>query len=314
MKTITCLPRCYNFSFDIETMTLFLKIQKWIALEIQKLLRAETGLMENYMYKTYGGDKKLFANFGEKGQSFGYDNSILWHQETDDEIIYAYTLRPVIEQTEKLCERCHGTKIDFLSHPCNECRQTGKKHIGSKFHFSQGLLSLYPIVKFANIALLESYLEKDKRQWNPQTNKKQLVAIEWSDTTGRHNCSMVAWVDNIVSMWIKVIPNHEVEGVALAMHKTEEILLLRKIDKNYFRFERYGDDLFSLQVPGNACSLDISSHGMGMFGCYGKTLQPHNIDHRFQQMEFIVGLAVINDLIEKYEQKRDSTLLKQNAP
>ncbi len=295
-NTIT-LPLCYRFSFNVETMTLFLKIQKWMITEMQNHLRAETLLMQ-YLYKTYGGDKTLFASFGEHGQSFGWKNSIIWSGETDDEIIYSYTLCPVIEQTDEVCERCKGTKIDFLEHPCDECRTTGKKHVPSNNHFSDGMLSLYPIIRFANGALLDHCISDKTSVWKPETNKKQKVAIEWTDTTGMHNCSMSAWVDHSVIAEIDNFSDDKIKDVIVAMKKTEEVLLLREASQHSFRFGCY-NDYFGFEVPGNACTLWMSSSGLGMFGGIGDTLQPHNIDNRFQQIEFIVGLAVLNDILEK---------------
>ena len=83
------------------------------------------------------------------------------------------------------------------------------------------------------------------------------------------------------------------------MAKTEELLLISEFNPYYFRFETYGEKYFGLQVPGNACSLGTSSSGMGMFGGIGHTLHDHNVDNRFQQIEFIVGLATMGDLYEK---------------
>ena len=107
------------------------------------------------------------------------------------------------------------------------------------------------------------------------------------------------------------MPNVEAEPIIEAMRKTEETLLLRQIEKYYFRFCGEEDGRFWFQVPGNACDLGTSSNGMSMFTDeIGKTLYPHNVDTRFQQIEFIVGLSVLGDLFEKYlEQKKEEKVL-----
>lgn len=204
------------------------------------------------------------------------------------------------EPTDEICEKCNGTKIDSIGRDCYECHRTGKKHIFSKHHFSDALISLCSVVRLANMALLESCIEdKEKRNFFPQTDKKQLIAVEWSDTTGMCNCWISAWVDDSVLEWVKNAPNSDAKFITDAMQKTEEVLLSRKMDTYDFRFWYNTEDLFGFQVPGNACTLSTCKYGMGMFGNVGKTLSPHNVDHRFQQADFIVGLAVLNDLVEK---------------
>ncbi|MEI6022584.1 MAG: hypothetical protein WCQ32_01960 [bacterium] len=300
MARITQLPLCYRFSFNIETMTLSLIIQKWLMPELQKRLRAETLLMD-YMYREYGGDKTVFASCGEQ-LSFGYENAIQFLFETDTEIAYGYTFTPVIEPTEEICDRCNGTKIDHFEHPCNDCRATGKKHVQSKRHFQQGMLSLCPIVRFLNGALLDNCTDKNDHDWKSETNEKQLIALEWTDTTGMHNCSISAWTDDFVFEWLKQASDIELQQMTYTMARVEEVLLRKDPDaysRRLFRFDFYDGTHFGFQAPGNACTLGTSSYTSGMFGSIGKTLSPHNVDNRFQQIEFIVGLAVLNDLIIK---------------
>lgn len=300
MARKTQLPLCYRFSFDIETMTLSLLIQKWLIPELQNRLRGETVLMD-YIYQTHGGDKSLFAAFGEQ-VSFGYNNAIQFLSETDTEIVYGYTFTPVIEPTDDVCEECNGTKINHFEHPCYDCRETGKKHIQSKRHFQDGMLSLYPIVRFLNGALLDNCIDKNDHDWIIETKEKQLVAIEWTDTTGIHNCSISAWTDNSVCERLAQVSDTEIQYMTDTIAHLEEVLLCKEPDprsRRSFRFSFYGDTHFGFQIPGNACTLGTSSHGMGMFGSIGRTLHPHNVDNRFQQIEFIVGLAVLNDLIVK---------------
>ncbi len=249
------LPLCYRLSFDIETMTLYLKIQKWIVPRIQDCTRNDVPLMD-YLYKTYGGDKTLFSGFGESGKSFGWNDSIKWFRETEDEIVYSYRLRPLVEIQE---------------------------------HFTLGLLSLYPIIRMSNFAMLDPL----------ENGKNQLVAMEWSDTSGINNCSMDAWVDDFVLVAIKELSDSDMKTISLAMHKTEEVLFCTKSDGYNFRFGRYGEGLFGFQVTGHACTLNTSISGVGLFSNVGRTLSPHNIDNSFQQLYFIVGLAVLHELAEK---------------
>jgi len=299
MEEIKSLPRCYSFSFNLETMTLFFKIQRWIVPAIKNFIEFEALLME-YMYKKHGGDKSTFINFGEKEKPFGYNNSMTWDKETETEIIYSYTFGPVNVPTEEICEKCEGTKLGFSDHPCHNCHGTGKKHIPSSQHFSEALLSLYPILKFANCALQENCYENNNKTYSPQTNEVQTIALEYSDTTGICNCSMFGWIDDRVAEWLKNITPEQEKIITRAMQKTEEILLSKKMQESYFTFNWFNDDYFYLQAPGNACTLGTSSQSMGMFGNVGRTLEPHNIDHRFQQTSFLVALAVMNDMYEEY--------------
>jgi len=138
----------------------------------------------------------------------------------------------------------------------------------------------------------------------PKTEQKQLIAIDWSDTSGIHNCGISAWVDNDVVTWVKEAPNSDAEIIANAMYKTEKLLLLNKPSLYDFSFQCYGENRFGFHVPGDACDLSVNTYGTGLLptSC-GVNLSDHNVDHRFQQIEFIVGLSVMNDLVEKWLQK-----------
>ncbi len=303
MEELKHLPRAYQFSFDIKTMTLFLSIEKWTIKEIHRILRNQTNIMD-FMYKTYGGDRELFIPFGEKGQSFGYQKSIDWVSENDYEIIYCHKIGPTSYQTQEICERCNGTKIDFLEHPCRQCHETGKKFALHEKSFSDALLSLYPIIRLLNMALLENCIDMKKdeeRKWiAPKNERKQLSSVHYTDSSGRHNCGIEAWIDEDIMSFIKEIENEKTLPIREAMQKTEETLLSRKKDIRDFSFELYYENVFSFQVPGEACALGTSLHGIGMFGSFGHTLHCHNVDDRFQQITFIVGLAVLSDMAEKW--------------
>lgn len=303
MEKIVFLPLCYSFSFETETATLILKIQKWLIPELQKMLRNDTPFMD-YMYKTHGGGKELFADFGENGKTFGWNNSILWHEETENEIIYSLPFVPVEISTKEKCPICNGKK-NFLQNECYECHGTGKKYIPNNKHFSEGLLSLYSIITFINGVLLELSTNKQRYPFVPQSDKKQLVAVDWSDITSMYNCSISAWFDDSVFEWIKTVPDRDVGLVTKAMQTVEEVLLSKKTNPFDFNFLKYSEETFGLEIPGNACYLSYShsNDGIGMFGNFGKTLFPHNVDNRLQQVEFLVGLAKINDFVEKYNQK-----------
>lgn len=299
MKEVSSLPRCYSFSFDIDTVTLFLKIQKWAIPELQRYLKADNLLMK-YLKITHNGDKAFFDNFGKIGQNFGFEESICFSKETDDEIIYSYRLNSVFKITDQTCKDCEGTGKAYSNGKCFVCRGTGKQHVQSQKHFSTCLLSLWPIIRFANNALHSQCMEDNVSDWQPNTEKKQMVAVEWSDTSGMCNCSITAWVDESVLHIIEKISDNEVQSIIQAMHKTEETLLAVKTNEKYFRFNHYTEDTFGFKVPGNACTLALEPCGVGMFGGIGKTLSHHNVDTRFQQIEFIVGLSVLSDLTEKY--------------
>lgn len=299
MREINYLPRCYSFSFDVETMTLFLKIQKWAVPDMQAYFRNERSMAD--MYASYGGDNKLFVPFGEKDQPFGWDDSIVWHGETEDEIVYSYTITPTVEQTDEICSDCKGTKKGkFLDYPCRPCRATGKKYIPAKRQFTRGLLSLQPVIREAGIALLRECGKQDKPGWVPPTKKKQTVAMVWTHTAGMGNCSMTAWVDEKAAKKIPKLPDAKIKEVIDAMQRTEMVLDLRERNIYGYRFDCHSEDVFGLQVPGDACHLMKGRMGgLGMFGSIGKTMQPHNVDNRYQQFEFLVGLAKMNDVLEQ---------------
>lgn len=299
MEKRTRLPLCYSFSFDIETMTLYLKIQKWIIPFLQNFFKKDSPLM-GYMHRTYKGSKILFENFGLNGKSFGWNNAIEWVNENETGITYSYMFVPAMIPTEKTCKRCHGTKIDFLDHECHDCYGTGKKYVLNNKNYSECLLSLFPIMEVVNAVLLNQSVDDNTFTFaKPETDSNQLIAIQWSDTSGMYNCSLCAWFDDAVVEWMKSVPDEEVLIVSEAMQKVEEHILQRKAHSFDFKFTFHSERQFGLHIPGNACDL-CSYESLGMFGSLGKTLSPHNLDSRIQQTEFIVGLAMINDLAEKY--------------
>lgn len=297
MKEIASLPRCYSFSFDTETATIIFKIQKSIVPQIQKRIKQGVLLMQ-YMYEKHGGNINTFINFGEKEKSFGYENSIIYENETEDDIVYSYTFSSTDIPTDEICEVCEGTKIDFNDHLCHDCHGTGKKHSPSKRLFSTALLSLYPIIELAN-SFFFKFIEGSEVNYISQTNKKQFIVLKYSDISGKFICSLEGWIDDNVFEWIKGITKSQEKIIIQAMIKTEEVLSSEKINEYYFRFDK-NNDSFYLQIPGDYCTLSIDRSPIGMFGQIGKTLQSNNIDSRHQQILFIVALAVINDLYEEY--------------
>ena len=218
-------------------------------------------------------------------------------QETEEEIVYAYKLEPVQIMTDHICPTCKGKKGFYVNRYCADCRDTGKKHVQNEKHFTSMLLSLYPVVEFLNARLLGFCIEKNVM--TIPTTDHQSIAVTYSSNAGMHKCYIQAWLDATFDEFLKKLPDEDAIPVTDAMQKTEALFLSRAADKHSFRFAYYGPGRIMLSVPGNACELASDSHGMGMFGGKGFTLFPHNVDHRFHQIEFIVGLATLNDLYRK---------------
>lgn len=295
------MPLCYWFSFDIENTILFLRIQKCLIPKIKEIIHGENRLM-SCMCEEYDVDKSIFANFGEKYKSFGFNNAIDWSEETENEIIYSYKLYPSIESTNEPCKKCNGTGEGVYSYnkgkPCFECRSTGKKQVKSKHSIADFILSFFPIMSILNLVLMENcYTEVSDPAWEVKTNKKQLVAVEWNYEVGMSKALISAWMDRSIFELF----SEEFDGSQIieAMWKTGNLLLKNNIDKDDFLF--WGSkNSFGLQVPGNACYISTDKNCPGMFNKFGVNLFPHNIDNMFQQIEFIIGLAVINDIAEKH--------------
>ena len=116
-QKIKHLPRCYSFSFDAETVTLYFKVQKWIVPTLQKQLLTE--------------DNKIYTGFGLKGKAFGLNNILQWHEETEEELIYSYKLVPALERTNLSCLSCGGKKKS----KCYESGNTKKIRSGLLLYY-----------------------------------------------------------------------------------------------------------------------------------------------------------------------------------
>jgi hypothetical protein len=302
MEKIKHLPRCYNFSFDHEKLELLVGIQKATIPIIKTSLTTDSPLMMS-LYQNYGGDKNLFINFGEKDKSFGYNNSIVYKEETEDEIVYSYILTPAFEVTKKTCEYCDGTGINNINgFSCFSCRGKGKKLIESERQFDQALISLFPIIWLENYIISDELQDKENISLGLKLNysKKQTVALSWSSSTGMNNCFMGGWLDKEIFEWGKTLTKEQSHIINEAMRKTHETLFLSKKEIYDYRLHYFDERLFSIDIPGNACCVYGPAEGtMEMFFTnLGTTLSCHNVDGRFQQILFIVGLSVFNDLFD----------------
>jgi len=296
------LAYCYDLSFDVETKTFFLKLPLWIVDQMKGWLMGNNAIMEG-LFREQGGNHRLFKNFGKPRKPIGYDRVIKWHRRNGDEIIYSHTLSPSWKQTRETCEQCEGSGLRmYPPRDCYDCFGTGKKHVTHENNFAFFLLSLYPIIKFGNLALSEQCIEKSERTWNPKTRKRQKSAVDYSHESGRGECTISAWVQDEVATFIQTLTEEEVARVSETMRQVQEHISSRKKDPYDFQFFRSKDerDNFGFKILGSECTLrSIPNETIGMFGDIGATLYQHNVDARLDQISFIAGLTVINRMFEE---------------
>lgn len=292
------MPRCYDLTFEANSLTLYLSLEKWVIEPLKELLLAETRFNE-YFFKEHGGDKSIFMDFAVPNKSFGYKNSFIWHKENEHEFIYKHQIQPMIVQGDQTCPKCEGTKIDKDSHfACYTCRKTGKEFIHTDYNINDFMLSLYPVINSLNKALIQSSCDNEgEKYWKPKTRRKQNMAFDYTDSIGICNCRIYAWISNSLRDFTKKMTAEDDQKVVNAMGKVEGFVYLREITPSY-GFELFNsEEHLMLRVPGNACSLSTRNHGIAWLDYnIGINLYPHNIDTRFQQLSFLAGLAKINHL------------------
>lgn len=249
-----------------------------------------------YFYRETEMEINIFENFGKKNKNFGINNSIIYNGETETELTYYYMLTQADKKTDEICPQCDGSGKFINDLDCVPCHGTGNKHVTAYHHFSDFLISLYPIIKFANLALMKGHEKEESSGLNVDNQPRQKITVEYSLESVRNECSMWGWLDEKIFGQLKDI---EKDAVTSSMKEAERILRNREPDKYDYDFRIVDKDIFYLQVPGDACTLGTSRHSVPRFFNFGRQLEPHNIDSRFQQIYFLFGLAQINTILNQ---------------
>lgn len=293
MKKLEYLPRIYRLGWDTPTATLFVSFNKEEIPKMKKWLDAPNRFMLE-LVKPLSENPINIESFG-KPVSFGFDDVFIFENENETEITYKWTLEPMRKIGNKKCTDCNGTGTHKINdRRCYKCRGGGKELEDVENNFHSGMFTLWTLTKVADY-LATSYISDEPL---PENKLEQDIMCLFSHTSGRHKCFSSGWISDEVLKWLVTIDEKQEKQIAEAMRKAEDLLLLKTNDAHDFRVNIYEDGRFWLSVPGDACTLGPSTHGINTYQV-GHMLFDHNVDHRFQQIAFIAGLAKTQDLFSK---------------
>ena len=287
------LPRCYGLSWDFKKKSLLFKIEKRLISKTQEFFQGNNKFME-YFLNEYTIPNN-FANFGKPEKPFGFEDQFQWQKENQYDIIYSWSLPPVLYETKKPCVRCKGKgKIrNYIT--CYDCRGTGKGYLNTKdSFFTSGMLTFHILSWYMGSQLLnESVMNLCLN------DRRQLMHVETTHTQGMWSCSISGWASKEVLDWINKVPNNKVQPLLDAMDSVEKLIWANSRHSKEFEFSFYAKNRFSFKIPGGASSFGTCG---GIINPYytGEALGGDNVDSRIQQLYLIVGMASLSDQVENW--------------
>ncbi len=257
---------------------------------------------------------RVMADFLKRNPSFVFNsenykegiglNKCLTHAGNDSlSAKFKFKILPLYKFTENKCENCNGTgESNFADGKCYECRGTGKEKVEDvivKSNFDDFCLTMYIFCKLIYYNVLKDSEHGENDEVGYFTNDiqaQQTMMYHFSEDTGQTIAYSSGWLHDGLIKKVLNFSRDEEKMVNQAMYKVEAILLMQDSDGYERNFKIItNEDKFWLQVPGSACTLGIEDQSAN-FWDWGKILSPHNVDHRFAQMSFMAGLAVIDGI------------------
>ncbi len=253
---------------------------------------------ENLIIKQYDNlqDFKFEANI-EK--NFGFNNCSVNRGITNGLLCLEFPIKPSFYFGTEECTHCEGTgEYEFGDGVCYDCRGTGKETIQS-FSTRDSAHSIYVLIRYLNSIASEAMDTITQQKDDRPITQSQLLYVQTfcaAEMNGHPIGSAVShlFVKSIFSQNTKIIA----EKVEQAMIKADQVICNEKNTPKYKRGSRdyefncwIRDDYQSvhIQVPGtNDCCIHIDNEG---------ELTCHNVDSSTQQLELLIGLAVICDFV-----------------
>jgi len=204
-------------------------------------------------------------------------------EETDEDLVYHWNVLPLREYGNNPCSRCSEVdSIFFGEKDCYACQNTRKElQSVNQENFDQGFKVLDV---FHWVAKIFSFLEVSF-----DTKKIQNYHFTLNIKSGSRS-SMGAWLDYRMLERILALPEKRFIESVENMKLFDAMLF--KYKNSSFRAEIVDEKRFFLSVPGSAVTLSVEKGNSWNYPwSYGVDLTEHNIDSRFQQLLFVIGLV-----------------------
>jgi len=277
------IPCLYELSFEKgEPPVLQIRIHNDF-LEINKGIVPTQAVLE-YIKKEHKLNE--FLPFG--GDYFGFDKA-LKKGETKGEFTEFDIEIPVLKkETNEICEHCGGKGWDeYFQRPCSWC--DGSKH--------KILYDWKPLTAIsASLQLLTSMTEIFDKKISAENNQLLTFQLICGKDMGGFPIGGAYGID--FCGWLDSFPAHyQFDQVIHAMAEVHAHIYKSEVD--FWDFQAYVEESAWLIIncPGDACGLHPSDSyrkpGEGRnFSC-------HNLDNAIQQIDLLIGLAVLSDEARK---------------
>lgn len=285
------LPFLYRLSYNEKKRALSFLIHS-LYLEQINAIPPDNGIIREY------NNLKGFKFEADIKKNFGFNNCSVNQGIRDSLLHLDFPIRPSFYFGKNNCLLCNGSgKDEFRDEDCWDCSGTGKEKIQT-FYTSYIAHSVYVLIKYLNY--VASSISSDKRYVSP-TIKRQLLYLQTACIADMNGHPIGGSVHH---SFIKKIFSQDIDNiqrkVQQAMFQADRIINNGKATP---RFKRNSIDFgfncwikkehqsIHIQVPGtNDCCIHLDSDG---------ELTCHNIDCSTEQIELLIGLAVIVDFVEK---------------
>ncbi|MCX6760847.1 MAG: hypothetical protein NTZ84_01980 [Candidatus Nealsonbacteria bacterium] len=227
-----------------------------------------------------------FLPFG--GEYFGFDEA-LKKVKTEDQFTEFNIEIPVYrKETAEKCNYCKGEGWDKdLQLSCSWC--DGTKH--------KILYDWKPFIAIsASLELLTSLTEI----FNKKTSEKKYQLMSIRTTCGKKSGRFPIGGSYGIDFcnWLATFPEgHQFSRVVQTMAEVHAHIYSQEID--FYDFEAYvgSNDWLVIGCPGDACGIHRSDEFWEPGE--GKVFSCHNLDNAIQQIELLIGLAVMSDEARK---------------
>ncbi len=285
------VPFLYRLSYNEKKRALSFLIHS-LYLEQINAIRPDNGLIKEY------NDLKGFKFEADIKKNFGFNNCSINQGIQDNLLRLDFPIRPWFYFGNNNCLLCDGSGKDkFRDEDCWDCSGTGKNKIKT-FYTSHIAHSIYILINYLNF--IASSISSAKKYISPII-KPQLLYLQTfcvADMNGHPIGGSVH--QSFIKKTFSQDTDSIQEKVQQAMLQVDRIINNEKatpkfkrnsIDFGFNCWIKKDYQSVHIQVPGvNDCCIHLASDG---------ELTCHNLDCSTQQIELLIGLAVVADFVEK---------------
>jgi len=285
------IPCWYELSWLKEKVSILLRIHQDFA-NAAPVMPKDSPLvnhfLEDFQFSHWSCDLK---------KDFGFDNAFVFQQEKEGFVEFLVPIPKIRKYVGKPCRRCKGTGIDNImkgfgeNKKCVFCNGTGKEYF-MDWRPAQAISASFN-------AFLTLAFHPDLETSAPFP---QLMTIQVTTAHDMHGGSLGGEFSIPFYEWLSSFEERTafpdvIEAIQVAAKK-----MFGKVNK----YEGFGFRAYMLRrggivinVPGDACGIYNLSDSYDDKRKRGCRFECHNVDTAMQQLELLVGLAVLHDRARK---------------